>query len=477
MSQKIKVPKAASPKKAASANKTARTGVTKTTYNEDTPEEVRSSLPIGGRGNGTVYKNDPVIGGVTEIILNDIYVRSPVRIERHLDDYRAALRSAEMRQYPNRTRLYDIYADILLDGHLWGVINKRLLTVLNQQLFYADADGEEVDDMRDVIKSSEFRKICRTILETQFWGISGLEFIPGPEIECRVIPRKHIHPKTQIISIEQNVQTDGFDYTRLDNVWVIGEPEDVGILNQCAPLILYKRGALADWANFIEIFGMPVRVFRYDPLDPGTEEKLKNLVDEEGNLLAIVIPKTADLEIVDGKTSNANGDLQDKFLKMLDGQVSIVVLGNTETTSNSGTGSQAKSKTHSDQQKELIKADIVYLENFLNDPHFIKILQSYGCPVVEGGRFNIKSEVDIAYAAEKVLIDTTLVQSGLDIGKNYFYETYNIPAPGPEDEILKAPAAPGPSGQPGADNPGNDMADVVAKLKLEIIAGMKDFFA
>jgi len=280
------------------------------------PEEVlQVRNAMGVEGNGTVYKNDPVTGGEQEIILNDIILRSPVRIEYQIDNWREALRAAEMRYFPNRTRLYDIYDDIQLDGHLFGIMTKRILSVVNQHIIYQDAAGEEVEAMNAFIKCTQFEIIKRVIMETRFWGISGFEFLPGSEISFRIIPRKHIKTKTQIISIEQNDQTEGFDYTRLANVWILGEPEDLGILNQCCQYVLYKRGAMADWANFIEIFGMPVRVIKYDPFDAMAEAKLRKMVDESGNLLAVMIPNTAQFEIMDGKTANATGDLQAGFVQ------------------------------------------------------------------------------------------------------------------------------------------------------------------
>jgi len=431
---------------------------------------------------GTVYKNDPITdtGNLSdqEKVNDSLFLRAPIRTQYEIDDYLQSIRYAEMRQFPNRTRLYDIYTHMLLDGHLTGVINKRILSVINQQIYYQDANGEEVEEMRDVIKSTKFHTLMRMIMETLFWGITGIEFKIGDTLDFRPIPRKHIKTKTQLISIEQNDQTTGYDYTKIPNVWVIGEPEDLGLLLQCSQYVIYKRGALADWANFIEVFGMPVRVVKYNPFEVGTEAKLNAELNKDGNLLYVMIPNTATFEMLDGKSGNANGDLQHTFVKSLNDEMSVIVLGNQETTGNSGTGSQAKSKTHSDQQKEILKADLAYLENMLNEPHFINILASYGLPVADGGRFNIKNEIDISYAIQKIEIDTALSAAGLPISEEYFYETYDIPKPSPTDTVLKAPAPANPKGQDGIDLEDND---VMGKVRISLIDKMlekklNDFF-
>lgn len=403
------------------------------------PAEIAPGIPnpaMADAASSTQYANEPIKGGTTEIILNNIMSRAPVRIKQDIQSWRQALMSAESRYYPNRTRLYDIYADIRLDAHLAGIISKRISTILNTPIYLHDKQGEKVEELDTFLESMEFRKIIREIMETQFWGITGLEFIPGTEVSCRIIPRKHIKTKTQLISIEQNIQEEGYDYTKLDNVWIIGEPEDLGLLNQVAPLALYKRGAIADWANFIEIFGQPMRVAKYDPYDPTTEEALRKAIETTGSMLGLLIPKTADFEVKDSGSANANGDLQAKFVSMLDQQMSIAILGNTETTSNSGTGSQAKSKTHQNEQREITRSDLNYVRAALNNPHFLRILESYGFKIPQGAGFKFQTEIDWNYLSQRVNTDLQLAKGGLPIARDYFYDTYDIPKPDPKEAIL-----------------------------------------
>jgi phage gp29-like protein len=222
----------------------------------------------------------------------------------------------------------------------------------------------------------------------------------------------------------------GIDYTKLDNVWVIGEPEDLGLLNKCAPYVLYKRNMFSDWAQFIEIFGQPVRIARYDVFDNNTKMALQETLDRAGSSLALLIPKSAEFEIMDGKTANANGELQNTFKEACNQELSIIVLGNTETTSGvNGSGSQAKAKTHLEQQQEISKTDIVYLTAMLNTPHFLKILASYGLPVIEGGYFEISRDLDIDFLSERKDIDLAIKAAGIPISDEYFYKTYSIPKP------------------------------------------------
>lgn len=383
-----------------------------------------------GIENQTVYADKPITGGEDQLVINELQIRQVVRTASDILTWRSALIAAESRYFPNRTWLYNLYEETLLDGHLSGIIQKRIDTVLNKSLVYRDANGQEVLGMARYTSGWQFRNVLRWIMETLFWGITGIEFIPGAELQARLIPRKHIKTKTQLISFEENQQDEGIDYTKLDNVWIIGELEDLGLLNKCTPYVIYKRGLFADWAQFAEIFGQPVRIARYDVFDTNTKIALEETLRQAGSSLALLLPKTAEFEIMDGKTANANGDLQQQFKEACNQELSIIVLGNTETTTGGyGSGSLAKAKTHLEQQQELSKNDIAYLTAMLNMPHFHKILASYGWPVTTGGYFQINRDIDVSFLALRKDIDLAVKAAGIPLSDEYFYETYGLPKP------------------------------------------------
>lgn len=380
---------------------------------------------------------EPIKKGQEQIVVNNIQVRSADRSRKDIGDWKNAVISAESTYSPSRTRLYDLYTDILQDLHLTGLMTKRIEPVLNKTLIFQNKSGQKVDAFDTLIESDTFRDICEQILLTPFWGISGLEFIPGKELEFKPIPRKHIKPKWGVIATEQS-DTDGFSYVGVANLFIVGKPDDLGLLLKAAPYALLKRGNLADWGQFIEIFGQPIRVIKYDAFDRQAKVELKEVLDESGSSLALMIPKTADFEIMDGKSSNANGELQDKFKNALNDEMSIGLLGNVETTGNSNGGSNAKSKTQREEQLEITKSDIKYLVGKLNCKQFLDILKSYGYPT-EGGKFIVEGELNIAVVKEQVAIVAEVKAMGVPVEDDYIYELTGIPKPKNYNE-LKAKA-------------------------------------
>ena len=279
-----------------------------------------------------------------DIVINELNIRSADRGRKDISTWRSALLSAESVYFPNRSQLYDLYADVVLDGHLSGVIAKRIDAVLNKEVYF-ERDGQRDPHFDGLVRSLDFRKVIRTIMETQLWGVSGIEFIPGAALAFELIPRKHIKPELGIIAYEQT-GSDGIAYEQLQQVWVMGETRDLGLLLKCAPYCLFKRGGLSDWAEYIEIFGQPVRIIRYDSYDEQTKVELKKVLDESGSSLTLMLPRQADFEIKDGKQSNSDGNLQLSFIKALNEEMSIIILGNTDTTTSSDSTGYAQSKVH-----------------------------------------------------------------------------------------------------------------------------------
>lgn len=419
------------------------------------------------------------------IIVNKIHIIAVDRSSKDIRHWRNAHINAEAVVYANRQMLYDLYKDVELDGHLSGLVQKRFDAVLNKQLRY-EVGGKKVDEMDDVIDSEVFRKIITKILETKLWGLSGMEFIPGEDLCFEEIPRKHIKPQWSIIAFEQSGQ-EGFPYQGVQNLWIVGEKQDLGLYLKCAPYVLYKKGNMADWAQYIEIFGQPIRVVKYDAHDEETKLELQEVLDESGSSLALMIPKQADFEIMDGKASNADGQLQERFKNACDNELSIIILGNTETTSNTNGGSNAKAQEQGRQQLEVTKSDMAFVSKVLSSKQAFAIFKSYGLKVSPGGKFVFEKDINLAELSSRKDIDIAL-SAKIPISDDYFYETYSIPKPDNYEELKRkmeeekaaklAPPAPAPApGKPApakkqkplsADDPfaleEND-SDIVAKVK------------
>ena len=372
------------------------------------------------------------------IIVQEINLVAPDRGRKDIQNLKNSVVSAESIHYPNRVLLYDLYHDVVsMDGFLRGIINKRIDSVLNKKLKFLDREGNQNEVVTKLMRSKTGRKLIRQILESIFWGVSGVEFKIGEKFCFEEIQRKHIKPEKGLVSKSQYgfSESEGFKIKDLPFVWVIGEKRDLGLLLACSMYAIYKRGNFGDWAQYVEIFGQPVRIMEYDAYDTQTKEELKKILNESGNSLAMMIPKQATFQMLDGKASNGDGKLQGGFKEACNEEMAIAILGNTETTSSSSSSGYAQSKEHGEQQDEITASDLIFVENELNSEHFLNILKSYGYDV-EGGEFEYELELNLSKLKLKIEIDN-LVSEKVPIDDDYWYETYGIRKPKNYDALKK----------------------------------------
>lgn len=371
-----------------------------------------------------------------DVLVHDLTLVSPDRNRKDMQTLKTGIIAAEQIMFPNRSYLYDLYHDVRsIDGFLQGIIQKRIDNVLNKTLRFKNKDGKENQEVTDLMRSDKGRDLITLMLESKIEGVSGVEFKIGPELAFKEIPRKHIKPEKKLITKSQYSvsEADGYKYEELPMVWVMGKERDLGLLLGCAMYSIYKRGTLGDFAQFIEIFGQPVRIIYYDAYDTKTKIELKQILDEAGSSLAMMIPKQAQFEMMDGKTSNGDGKLQESLLRYCDEMMSIAILGNTQTTSSSRGSGYAQSKEHAKQQEQITASDLIFCEGLLNSKKFLAILQSYGFDVA-GGRFEYELELNLANLKLRMEIDM-FVSTKVPVSDDYWYDTYGIPKPDNYDEL------------------------------------------
>lgn len=116
-----------------------------------------------------------------------------------------------------------------------------------------------------------------------------------------------------------------------------------GLARIVAALHLYKSFALKDWVIFAEIFGIPLRVGKYDTEAHNSKDidTLKTAVANIGTDAAAVIPKSMEMEIIQAEQVGDGKGLFEVLANWLDKQTSKAVVGQTMTTDDGASLSQA----------------------------------------------------------------------------------------------------------------------------------------
>lgn len=222
-----------------------------------------------------------------------------------------------------------------------------------------------------------------------------------------------------------------------------GLPIRGGLARAVAWGYLFKNYALKDWVAFAEIYGLPFRVGRYDVNASETDRRnLLRAVAQMGADAAGIIPKSTEIEFIDGKSSAADGALYSKLAEYIDRQISKAVLGQTATTDAEAGGLGGSQGTvHNDVRGDIERADAKLLSATLNLQLVRPMVQLNHGPREAYPRLVIGREESVDLEATTAALDI-LVGKGLKVPAAWARKLIRAPEPKPDEEILAAPAPP-----------------------------------
>lgn len=86
-----------------------------------------------------------------------------------LRSWRYAWQQAINVEQPRRNRLYNIYTDVDVDGHLAGCVEQRTGFVMNKGFRIVDRSGAENEDLRELFETPWFKQWMRLSLESIYY--------------------------------------------------------------------------------------------------------------------------------------------------------------------------------------------------------------------------------------------------------------------------------------------------------------------
>jgi len=138
-----------------------------------------------------------------------------------------------------------------------------------------------------------------------------------------------------------------------------GHPMHGGLLRVSALAYLGKHFAMKDWLVFAEIFGMPIRVARYDAsATPDEKRELLEMLRDLGTAAAGIFSKAVELEIKEAGVGSA-GPPYESICGFFNRELSKAWLGQTLTTETvQTTGSQTAAEVHDRVRMDIQEDDI-----------------------------------------------------------------------------------------------------------------------
>lgn len=267
---------------------------------------------------------------------------------------------------------------------------------------------------------------------SEFWGFTLVQFFLDDDGNIRydLIDRKHYDPVRKKLLKFQN-DHDGVDIDNFPNCLFVGSERGLGIFAELMPAVLYKRGDMADWAQFCNIFGMPIREYTYDAGDEYARKRLIADARRQGANAVYIHPKDSELTLVESGNKTGSSDLYKTFADYWDSKISIRVLGNTLTTDAKDTGTQALGSVHKKEEDDMNADDRDFILDVLNYD-MRPIFTNLGFNV-EGGEFVYASK-DKIDPSQQITIVEKLKSMGLPMDDDWLYETFSVEKPKDYDQ-------------------------------------------
>ena len=344
----------------------------------------------------------------------------------NIERWRNAIQRASDPVYPDRSLLYDIYEDILLDLHLTAVTEKRIEDIKGSKIRFVDK-GKENQKINWLIEAPWFCDMLADIMESRLWGYtaSWLDLSGGEFRKYQLLSRHNVISEKGIFvqyagDREGTVIVPPSPYA--DYVLTAGKQDHLGLLLKAAPFVYFKRGDISDWATFNEIFAAPIRKGKYPAYDKQVKQELYDAITKSGGMQTLLHPDGTELEII---SSNAGGSVvtYKGLADFCDKQLSKAFLLNTMTLD--AEGGQYKGDIHADGEKMVRRSDRRFVLAVLNTELW-RLLDLHGFNP-GNGKFVCDEEEEISLK-DRITIDSEAAKH-IVIPPEYWYERYGYPIP------------------------------------------------
>jgi phage gp29-like protein len=350
------------------------------------------------------------------------------------------------------------------DPHLYAVANTRrlALTGLQWQVLSAAPYAECVDR----VQADEAAAFCRAVLtelERLDEVLQHLSLAMGRNIAVAELVWDTVGDEFRIVDIAPvdftRIMFDDLDRPRLvtsdgadegmalpPNKFVVhtphavsGHPARGGLLRATAMAYLAKNLALKDWMIFAEIFGMPVRVARYEPSASAEEKReLLHMLESLGSNAAGIFSRAIDLQVIEANRGT-QGPPYERLVDYLNREMSKAWLGQTLTTDVAGVSGVLSATLVHDEVRKDLRADDIRKEGRT-------IRRDVLAPLA---RFKFGPDVPVPYFARKPgrsegieelskVLDAAVNRLGVRVPAGWVHEALGIPRPAGGEEVLQA---------------------------------------
>lgn len=321
-----------------------------------------------------------------------------------------------------------------------GIQGEKLQAEIDQLFYQMPMLEDLLMDMMDAVGHGF------SALEISWEQLEGkwipVKFTPCPPSWFRLDKNDHLLLKTPDNPMGEPLRPFG---------WVVHSHKSrtvqlarMGLFRTLAWLYMFKHYSVHDFAEFLELYGMPIRLGKY-PIGASNDEKrtLLKALAQIGHNAAGIMPEGMSVEL--HNAANAGGASgNNPFLQMIDWcekSTARLILGQTLTSGADGkTSTNALGQVHNEVRRDLLVSDAKQIAQTITQQIILPYLQLNFDPAISLARvpyfeFDTKEYADLSLLAEAI---PKLVGVGVRIPENWVRDKLGIPEPQEQELILSA---------------------------------------
>lgn len=342
------------------------------------------------------------------------------------------------------------------DTHLFSELAKRRLAVQSLPWHIEPPSGASAQEKKDAAMLEEVLQDAAWFEDAIFdagdailkgysmqeieWGWMGKLRVPvamhwrDPALFCT--PSDNLNELRLRDGSADGVELQPFGWLRHQAKSRSGYAGTLGLVRTLVWPFIFKNYSVRDFAEFLEIYGLPMRVGKY-PTGATSREKstLMQAVMDIGRRAGGIIPMGMQLEF----QSAADGQAEpfQAQINWAERSMSKAILGGTLTTEAGDKGARSLGEVHNEVRKEIRNADIRQLVRTLNRDLIYPMLALNSSSPVDPRRlpgivFDTGEAEDMAAFAEVI----PKLAAGMPVPVSWIQEKLNIPQPNGNETVF-----------------------------------------
>lgn len=330
--------------------------------------------------------------------------------------------------------------ELLSNGHVGTCVESRRAGVLSKKwrIEKGNCPDNEFEFWEEVLKFFDLHNFLENILQVPLFGFVCFE-IKLEKNGNYIVPTKAEAKPQEWFYFKQNgdfyfkskSKSDGIlinpdspkiilARNRADNII---NPYGEALLSRCFWNVVFINGGMKFWMKFIEKYGMPFAIGKYDRSTADEEKQtlfstLKRMVQDA----IAVIPNDSSVELMEASGKTGSSEVYEAIITKCEKNIAKVILGQTLTTDIGSSGSYAASNTHQQVREDLIASDVRLCEKTVQE--FINKIHSLNFSDCNAPIFRIYDEEQIDQTlAER---DNKLKTLGVKFNKSYIQKAYGL---------------------------------------------------